>query len=88
MELSERAIQSLEKAGCTTVYEQDWSPHESVSLRASAASLHIYISEGVLLIRRHESERSYRAGEHFCLEPQETMTAQAGAEGCRAVLGE
>lgn len=88
MELSERAIQTLEIEGCTSVSEADWSPAAAIVLRADHSPLYVYVTEGVLSTEQSGVLRTYRAGERLEVAPQATLTATAGSAGCRAVLGE
>lgn len=88
MELSERAIQTLEKEGCTSVYEEDWEPQAQATLRTAAAPLHVIVTEGVLTTELHGITATYQAGDRWSLAPNQVTIINAGAQGCRVVIGE
>jgi|AntRauTorckE6833_2_1112554.scaffolds.fasta_scaffold00120_9 hypothetical protein len=90
MELSERAIQTLETEGCVSVYEQDWVAKEKSVLHTKTIEpLQVYVTEGELQVPTNDvGGRFYQAGERFSVAPHTEVLVIAGPAGARAVIGE
>ena len=88
MELSERCIQTLEKEGFSTIYEDSESPnttHETYSHKYKVA---IFVTEGSLEVTINDKVKTLQAGGRIDIPANTPHSTVAGLNGCQLVIGE
>jgi mannose-6-phosphate isomerase class I len=88
MELSERSIQTLEKEGFTSIYEESRTPGQVFYIKSTESPLVIFVTEGSLLISIGNEIKELLPGNRYNVPPNTSLVATAGTQGCQYVIGE
>ncbi len=88
MELSERCIQTLEKAGFTYVYENQDAPGAIYEEHQHQDKVTVFVAEGAFEIKVAGNTKRLTAGDRYNFIPQVPYSAVVGPDGCQLVIGE
>jgi len=88
MELSERCIQTLEKEGFTTIYEDSESPNTTYETHTHEYKVAVFVTEGSLEITVNDVVKILQAGGRADIPANAPHSTIAGPEGCQLVMGE
>jgi len=88
MELSEHCIQTLEKEGFTTIYEESESSNSTYETHTHEYKVAVFVTEGSLEITINGIVKTLQPGDRANIPANTPHSTIAGPEGCQLVLGE
>lgn len=88
MELSERCIQTLEKEGFATIYEESEVAGATHGTHTHAYDVALFVTEGVLEITLNGEKKELKAGDRINIPQNTPHSAMPGPNGCQYVVGE
>ncbi|MEZ4103916.1 MAG: cupin domain-containing protein [Candidatus Paceibacterota bacterium] len=88
MELSERCIQTLEKEGFITIYEESETSGATHETHIHPYNVALFVTEGVLKVTINGETKELKAGDRVDIPANTQHSAVAGTDGCQYVVGE
>lgn len=88
MELSERCIQTLEKEGFSTIYEESEVAGTVHETHVHVYDVAIFVTEGVLEVKINGEKKELSAGDRINIPKNTPHSTLSGPSGCQYVIGE
>lgn len=88
MELSERCIQTLEKEGFSTIYEDSESSSATHKTYTHRYKVALFVTEGSLQVTINGVVKTLNAGDRINIPANTPHSTIAGSNGCQLVIGE
>ncbi|MCB9811186.1 MAG: cupin domain-containing protein [Candidatus Nomurabacteria bacterium] len=88
MELSERCIQTLEKEGFITIYEESEASGATHETHTHSYNVALFVTEGMLEVTINGETKELKAGDRANIPANAPHSTTAGPNGCQFVMGE